>query len=156
MVGLGEAQSVFLVDESETLAYGESLSRDLRSGGTVFLHGDLGAGKTTLTRGILRGFGYDGPIRSPTYTLVERYETDFLPVSHFDLYRMGDPGELEFLGVRDDIGPEKLCIVEWPERAQGWLGHRNLDIYITFSTQPYENTKKIGRQIQLKWHNHHT
>lgn len=144
---------VHLKNEEETLAYGVALSERLRTGGFVHLHGDLGAGKTTLARGILRGFGYVGAIRSPTYTLVERYPTTHGLVCHYDLYRMADPDELEFIGARDDLVPENLCLVEWPERGQGWLSEPNLDIYLTFSSQPHENTKEMGRQILLKWHN---
>lgn len=146
-------ETAFLADEEDTTAFGQSLAERLRSGGLVFLHGDLGAGKTTLARGLLRGLGYEGPVRSPTYTLVERYPSDYCQICHFDLYRMGDPGELEFLGAREDLVASNLCLIEWPERGEGWLGQPNLDVYLTYAPQPHENKKKIGRQILLKWHN---
>lgn len=143
-----------LDDESDTVAMGVALSEKLHSGGLVFLHGDLGAGKTTLVRGILQGLGYEGHVRSPTYTIVERYPTKHGLVCHYDLYRMWDPTELEFVGAREDLVPENLCLIEWPENGQGWLKSQLLDIYLTFSLQPHEIIKKNGRQIELEWHNH--
>lgn len=139
--------------EKDTLAFGQRLSMSLKAGDMVRLHGDLGAGKTTLTRGILKGLGHDGKVRSPTYTLVERYVGDGVRVCHFDLYRMADAEELEFLGAREDFSGENICIIEWPERGEGWLPAQDLDVYLTFYSQPHENTEKISRQIELKWHN---
>ncbi|MCL4170157.1 UNVERIFIED_CONTAM: hypothetical protein GTU68_026091 [Idotea baltica] len=149
-------EKTFLDSEEDTLAFGALLSERLKNGGLVFLHGDLGAGKTTLARGLLRSLGFEGAIRSPTYTLVERYPTKIGLVCHYDLYRMADPEELEFLGAREDFGSGNLCLIEWPERGKGWLGNPILDIYLTFSTQPHESTKKIGRQIELSWQNQRT
>jgi len=143
-------ETYFLDGEEETLAFGKALAGRL-SGGLVFLHGDLGAGKTTLTRGILSGLGYTGRVRSPTYTLMEKYELDPLSVCHFDLYRMADPEELEFLGARDELIHENLCLIEWPIRGKGWLGSQNLDINLTFQRQLTENSEKLGRQIELFW-----
>jgi tRNA threonylcarbamoyladenosine biosynthesis protein TsaE len=151
----GVSQTI-LDSEDDTLAFGAQLSTTLNKGGLVFLHGDLGAGKTTLARGLLRALGYDGAIRSPTYTLVERYPTKIGIVCHYDLYRMSDAEELEFLGAREDFGSGNLCLIEWPERGVGWLGEPVLDVYLTFSSQPHESTKKIGRQIELKWQNRRT
>lgn len=116
--------------ESAMLALGARLAAAIPNGGTIFLSGDLGAGKTTLARGILRGLGHHGPVRSPTFTLVEPYEIAARQVFHFDLYRLADPGELEYLGARDFFGGEALCLIEWPERGGGWLPAPDLLITI--------------------------
>lgn len=147
-----------LQSEAATISYGEQLSgqliENLPAGGLVFLHGDLGAGKTTLSRGIIRGLGYNGPVRSPTYTLVERYPTEYLQTCHFDLYRMGHPEELEFIGARDDLVDGNLCLIEWPERAEGWLRKPDVEIYIRFNhLKKGSQVIKITRQIEIHWHN---
>ncbi|MFY0991483.1 tRNA (adenosine(37)-N6)-threonylcarbamoyltransferase complex ATPase subunit type 1 TsaE [Halomonas sp. C05BenzN] len=110
-----------LDDEDRQVAFGECLGRALQGHGRVHLEGELGAGKTTLARGILRSHGYRGAVKSPTYTLVEPYELDGVRVHHFDLYRLGDPEELEFIGGRDLLAEDALCIIEWPGRGEGWL-----------------------------------
>src|SRR6218665_397076 len=97
--------STFLPDEAATLAMGQTLARGLQGGMTIFLLGDLGAGKTTLTRGILRGLGFAGRVKSPTYTLVEPYVVSSLDLHHFDLYRFADPLEWEDAGFRDLFNP---------------------------------------------------
>ncbi|WP_346775197.1 tRNA (adenosine(37)-N6)-threonylcarbamoyltransferase complex ATPase subunit type 1 TsaE [Wenzhouxiangella sp. XN79A] len=109
------------VGEPAMLALGADLARDLRGGQLVALSGDLGAGKTTLVRGMLRGLGFEGRVKSPSYGLVESYELADLTVHHLDLYRLGDPGELDFLGLGDLLADDSVVLVEWPERAGGRL-----------------------------------
>jgi tRNA threonylcarbamoyladenosine biosynthesis protein TsaE len=122
---------VRLDDEDRQVAFGRRLGRALDGQGRVYLEGELGAGKTTLTRGILRAHGHLGAVKSPTYTLVEPYETGGKHLYHFDLYRLGDPEELEFIGGRDLFADDALCIVEWPSRGAGWLPEPDLRITLT-------------------------
>lgn len=117
-----------LASETETLAFGARLYKAMEEGGLVYLHGPLGAGKTTLARGCLRAAGYSGVVKSPTYTLVEEYALDGRKLYHFDLYRLSDPEELEFLGMRDYLTEGALCLIEWPEKGSGYLPAADLDI----------------------------
>ncbi|WNK21357.1 tRNA (adenosine(37)-N6)-threonylcarbamoyltransferase complex ATPase subunit type 1 TsaE [Halomonas piscis] len=119
---------VQLPDEHTQVAFGEILGRLFQGRGRLYLHGELGAGKTTLTRGVLRAYGYKGAVKSPTYTLVEPYELDGRRVYHLDLYRLGDPEELEFIGGRDVLADDALCVVEWPSRGAGWLPPADVDL----------------------------
>ena len=101
----------------------------------VFLRGDLGAGKTTLVRGLLQALGYGGRVKSPTYTLVEQYEVSGLHLRHFDLYRFQDPHEWEAAGFREEFNGSNVCLIEWPEKAQGLLPQE--DIAIMFEILPH-------------------
>lgn len=121
--------TLFLEDAEATEALAAQLAASLPERAVVYLHGDLGAGKSTLARALLRALGVTGTIRSPTYTLVEQYA---LPQGglalHLDLYRIGNAGELEFLGL--DPAEARLWLVEWPERGQGALPQVDLDIHL--------------------------
>ena len=116
------------------MAAGSAVGRALTSGAVVFLVGELGAGKTTFTRGALRALGHAGSVKSPTYTLVEPYEhLAEGPVFHLDLYRLGDPGELEYLGLEDYLSTEGILLIEWPERAAQQLPQPDLEITLVLS-----------------------
>jgi tRNA threonylcarbamoyladenosine biosynthesis protein TsaE len=119
-------------DEDAQVALGRRIAEACGADAVLYLRGELGAGKTTLTRGLMRGFGYDGPVKSPTYTLIEPYELDGRRVSHLDLYRVGDPAELEYLGLRELTAQPGVILVEWPERGEGWLPDADLDIRIDY------------------------
>ncbi|HEX6592125.1 MAG TPA: tRNA (adenosine(37)-N6)-threonylcarbamoyltransferase complex ATPase subunit type 1 TsaE [Moraxellaceae bacterium] len=136
-------------------ALGRELAAALEGRGVVYLEGDLGAGKTTLTRGILRGYGHTGAVKSPTYTLVEPYELAAATVYHFDLYRLTDPEELELMGIRDYCRPDTLALVEWPERGQPLLPPPDLVITIRAMTQGRELVftarNESGQSVLRKW-----
>ncbi|CUB05830.1 tRNA (adenosine(37)-N6)-threonylcarbamoyltransferase complex ATPase subunit type 1 TsaE [Marinomonas fungiae] len=122
--------------------FGENLAASLKRGGVVYLDGNLGMGKTTLVRGILRGLGYVGPVKSPTYTIVEPYDLDQVEVFHFDLYRISDAEELEFMGVRDYFKDGALCLVEWAEMGEGVLPKPDLVVHL--------NLVRHGRSISIE------
>jgi tRNA threonylcarbamoyladenosine biosynthesis protein TsaE len=131
-------QSLIAASGAETEACGARLARALPSRLPqmlqIQLHGDLGAGKTTLARGFLQALGYAGVVRSPTYTLVESYALGALTVVHTDLYRLQDPDELEGLGLRELAVADHVWLIEWPERAGHWLPAADIDI--TLVAQP--------------------
>ena len=134
--------SAFLADEAATLAVGENLAMALEPGMFVSLSGELGSGKTSLARGILRGLGYQGKVKSPTYTLVELYKLSRLDLYHFDLYRFNDPQELLDAGFRDNFGNGNICLVEWPERAAGLLPQADVKIALA--------AEGAGRRLRIK------
>ena len=119
-----------LPDEAATLALGSALSRSLEPGTLMLLHGELGAGKTTLARGLLRGLGFEGRVRSPTYTLVEAYEFSRLSLYHFDFYRFDRPEEFKDSGLSEVFDTEAVCIVEWAEKAGDHLPPADLEVFL--------------------------
>ncbi|MCV6588376.1 MAG: tRNA (adenosine(37)-N6)-threonylcarbamoyltransferase complex ATPase subunit type 1 TsaE [Marinobacterium sp.] len=120
-------------DEQTMVDTGYALGKSCAEGGVVFLLGGLGMGKTTMARGVLAAFGHKGRVKSPTYTLVEPYETERGLVYHFDLYRLSDPEELEYLGIRDYFDPAALCLIEWPARGKGALPKPDLELTISLA-----------------------
>jgi tRNA threonylcarbamoyladenosine biosynthesis protein TsaE len=136
----------FLADEAATIALGAGLAQVVlrntkQQALVVYLHGDLGAGKTTLTRGFVCGMGHQGNVKSPTYTLVEPYELPPRRVFHFDLYRLSDPEELEYMGIRDYFNDDCCCFIEWPEKGRGLLARA--DLIITVSYQDEQRTANL-------------
>jgi tRNA threonylcarbamoyladenosine biosynthesis protein TsaE len=126
------ASEALLADARATAACGAGLADCCEAGLLVFLEGELGAGKTTLVRGLLRALGHTGAVKSPTYTLVESYPSDRLPVHHLDLYRLADPEELEWLGIRDLMVGDAVCLIEWPERGAGLLPAPDLRVTLSY------------------------
>ncbi len=122
-----------LPDETATLALGARLAAALRPGMVVYLQGDLGAGKTTLVRGIVRALGYEGRVKSPTFTLVESYAFSTFTLQHYDLYRMVDSREWLDAGFRDDCNAATLCLVEWPEKAAGLMPPADVRVRLSLS-----------------------
>ncbi len=120
--------SAYWADEGETDAFGARMAAALEPGLVVYLSGDLGAGKTALARAVLRGLGYGGKVKSPTYTLVEHYTVSKLNLYHFDLYRFGDPREWMDAGFHEYFNTDSVCFVEWPEKALGQLPSPDLRI----------------------------
>lgn len=135
---------ILMPDAETQSAFGERLAGHLPERLMVYLEGDLGAGKTTLARGILRGLGHRGAVRSPTYTLIEPYALGPRRLYHLDLYRLGDPEELDYLGLRDLIAESAVLLVEWPERGAGALPPPDLRIALEYRADGRRLTLSAG------------
>ncbi|WP_423679387.1 tRNA (adenosine(37)-N6)-threonylcarbamoyltransferase complex ATPase subunit type 1 TsaE [Undibacterium sp. WLHG33] len=135
-----------LPDEAATQALGKSLAHTLVSGLVIFLHGDLGAGKTALTRAMIHAAGFSGNVKSPTYTLAEPYQVSVqqqaCTIMHFDLYRMLSAEEFLDAGFREEFNASNICIVEWPEKADGVLPEPDLNVFLRVAGD--------GREVELQ------
>ncbi len=124
------------------LAFAAKLANACDDTVVIFLKGQLGAGKTTFTRGFLRGLGYKGHVKSPTYTLVESYQFEDRTVYHFDFYRLRDPHELEYIGIQDYFREKAVCLIEWPDYGAGMLPAADLVCDIALQTDARDVTLK--------------
>ena len=156
-----------LADEAVTLVVATILGREvaalLAEPGLEYpgralmlhLHGDLGAGKTTFSRGVIRALGHEGAVKSPTYTLVEPYEHLKFPVYHFDLYRLADPEEVDFLGVESYFVTPGLCLVEWPDRGAGVLPAADLVLSLSDHNRgrnlQWQSTSGVGEILASRF-----
>jgi len=126
------------------MSLGSEVASTLQSPCVIALRGDLGAGKSVLARGIIRALGFDGAVKSPTYTLIEDYETAGWRIAHMDLYRLDNPEELHFLGFDDIVANSDLLLIEWPDNGQGLLPKFTISVKITYQSD--------GRQVMIDRH----
>jgi tRNA threonylcarbamoyladenosine biosynthesis protein TsaE len=133
---------ISLPDEAATAAFAARLARALKPGLVIWLRGDLGTGKTTMVRALLRALGHAGRVKSPTYTLMEPYQIGGLPVRHFDLYRFQDADEWEAAGFRDEFNSRNVCLIEWPEKAAERMPPADVELALTATPQ--------GRRLALR------
>ena len=147
-----ESKLITLSDEAATLACGARFASTLLPGLNIYLHGDLGAGKTTFVRGVLHGLGHIGKVKSPTYTLVEIYQLEQYLISaynvyHFDLFRFIDEEEWDAAGFREYFNPQSICMIEWPEKAKHILPEP--DIHVQLSLYNVGGPNSIGRKAEI-------
>ncbi len=133
-----------LPDEAATKAFAAKVAHAINKGAIIYLHGPLGAGKTTFTRGFLSAFNYHDKVKSPTYALVEPYQFGDQFIFHFDFYRLENPDELEHIGIKEYFFSNAICLIEWPEKGQPLLPSSDLDCYIEFVDKE--------RSIRIKAH----
>lgn len=142
-----------IVDSSDEMhSLGGSLATGLFDGLAIYLRGPLGAGKTTLVRGLIQSLGHVGSVKSPTYNLIASYQTGGFCIHHFDLYRLGDPEELELIGVRDYFSADAVCLVEWPERGAAVLPPPDVTVFLDYQghrrrLRAEGSTKRGGRLV---------
>ena len=142
--------TLFLKNEDAQLKLAASIAEHTKAGCVIFLEGDLGAGKTTFVRGFLQSLGFAGNVKSPTYTLVEPYLINGQQIYHFDLYRLGEPDELEYAGGRDYFDEESICLIEWPEKAAGYLPVADVLCQLSYKTEQGHE----GRSCELSSNTH--
>ena len=140
----------YKIDSPEQMeAFGARLAQACPAGCIIFLHGQLGAGKTTLVRGFLRKLGYQGLVKSPTYTLIEPYKLQEHYVFHFDLYRLQNPEELNFIGIDEYLTQQAWCLIEWPEKGEGYLPVADVDCVLIYQQSSrllrLSSNTKIGK-----------
>lgn len=135
---------IMLPTEADLHQFGERLAHLVKKGSVIFLDGPLGAGKTTLTRGFLRGLGFNDKVKSPTYTLVEPYHLPECDVFHFDFYRLNEAKELEHIGIQEYFTANAICLIEWPEKGSSYVPSPDLTCHIAFAEK--------GREIRLEAH----
>lgn len=137
--------SLRLADETDTIKLGRVLAEVLPKPVVIYMYGELGAGKTTMVRGFLQSFGHQGAVKSPTYTLVEPYELPTGALYHFDLYRLADPEELEFIGIREYQDSAVAMIFEWPDKGEGMIPQADISVHLSY--------EKEGRRVELVFSN---